>query len=42
MNAKTTINVSTPGDPGAAARAIAGIQNNVNADLVRNMRGAAR
>ena len=42
VNAKTTINVSTPGDPGAAARAVAGIQNNVNADLVRNMRGAAR
>ena len=42
VNAKTTIHVTTPGDPGAAARSVAGIQNNVNADMVRNMRGAAR
>jgi hypothetical protein len=42
LNQKTNISVQTRGDAGAAARAIAWMQNTVNADLVRNMRGAAR
>ncbi|MGB5083528.1 MAG: hypothetical protein WBO09_02750 [Methylocystis silviterrae] len=41
LNPKTTINVTTPGDAGAAARAIAGVQTRVNADAIRNMQGAA-
>ena len=36
-----TINVTTPGDAGAAAKAIAGMQNTVNAEAIRNMQAAA-
>ena len=41
LNQKTNISVQTPGDAGATARAIAGMQNTVNADAIRNMQGAA-
>lgn len=42
LNANTTINVDGSGDPEATGRAVAGQQNRVNSDVVRNMRGAAR
>ncbi len=42
LNANTTINVDGAGDPEATGRAVAGQQNRVNSDVVRNMRGAAR
>jgi hypothetical protein len=41
LNAKTDIRVETS-DPEAAGRAVAGQQNRVNADTVRNMKGVAR
>jgi hypothetical protein len=42
LNANTTVYVDGAGDPEATARAVARQQTNVNADLVRNTRGAAR
>lgn len=41
IHAKTTINVNAAGDPGATARAVAGMQKRVHADTIRNMQGAA-
>ncbi|MBG0797163.1 hypothetical protein IYX23_05610 [Methylocystis sp. L43] len=41
LHAKTTINVNAAGDPGATARAVAGMQKRVHADTIRNMQGAA-
>jgi len=34
--------VQGAGNPDATARAVAGQQNRVNADMARNMKGAAR
>ena len=42
VNQQTQIVVQGSGDPNATARAVAGEQNRVNADMARNMRGAAR
>lgn len=42
LNQKTTITVQGAGDPQATARAVAGAQNRVNADMARNMRGAVK
>ena len=42
LNQKTTITVQGAGNPQATARAVAGAQSRVNADMARNMRGAVR
>lgn len=42
VNQQTQIVVQGSGDPQATARAVSGQQNRVNADMARNMRGAAR
>lgn len=42
VNQQTQIVVQGSGDPSATARAVAGEQSRVNADMARNMRGAAR
>ena len=42
VNQQTQIVVQGSGSPDATARAVAGQQNRVNADMARNMRGAAR
>lgn len=42
VNQQTQIVVQGAGSPDATARAVAGQQNRVNADMARNMRGAAR
>lgn len=42
LTATTNVYVDGSGDPQAAGRAVAGQQGRVNADLVRNMRGAAK
>lgn len=42
VSQQTQIVVQGAGNPDATARAIAGQQNRVNADMARNMRGAAR
>lgn len=42
IDQKTNIVVQGGGDPQATARAVAGQQNRVNADMARNMRGSAR
>ncbi len=42
VNQQTQIVVQGSNDPSATARAVAGEQNRVNADMARNMRGAAR
>ncbi len=42
IDQKTNIVVQGAGDPQATARAVAGQQNRVNADMARNMRGSAR
>lgn len=42
INQQTQIVVQGSGNPDATARAVAGQQNRVNADMARNMRGAAR
>lgn len=42
LAANTVVNVDGSGDPEATGRAVAGQQGRVNADLVRNMRGAAK
>ncbi len=42
VNQQTQIVVQGSGDPAATARAVSGQQNRVNADMTRNMRGAAR
>lgn len=42
VNQQTQIVVQGSGDPQATARAVAGQQGRVNADMARNMRGAAR
>lgn len=42
LNQKTTITVQGAGNPQATARAVAGAQNRVNADMARNMRGAVK
>jgi hypothetical protein len=42
LNQKTNITVNAAGDAGATAKAVAGMQNNVNADAVRNLQGAAQ
>lgn len=42
VNQQTQIVVQGGGNPEATARAVAGQQNRVNADMARNMKGAAR
>lgn len=42
IDANTVINVQAAASPEATARAVAGSQNRVNADLVRHARGAAK
>ena len=42
VNQRTQIVVQGAGSPDATARAVAGQQNRVNADMARNMKGAAR
>jgi len=42
VSQQTQIVVQGAGNPDATARAVAGQQNRVNADMTRNMRGAAR
>jgi len=42
VNQQTQIVVQGSGNPDATARAVAGQQNRVNADMARNMKGAAR
>lgn len=42
VNQSTQIIVQGSADPGATARAVAGTQNTVNADMARNLKGAAR
>ncbi len=42
VNQQTQIVVQGSSDPAATARAVSGQQNRVNADMARNMRGAAR
>jgi len=42
VNQQTQIVVQGAGSPDATARAVAGQQNRVNADMARNMKGAAR
>jgi hypothetical protein len=42
VSQQTQIVVQGSGDPAATARAVSGQQNRVNADMTRNMRGAAR
>lgn len=42
VSQNTVINVNGSGDPKAVAGAVAGNQNRVNADMARNMKGAAR
>ena len=42
LNASTVIQVDSAGSPEATARAVGAEQRNVNADLVRNIKGAAR
>ncbi len=42
VNQQTQIVVQGAGNPEATARAVAGQQNRVNADMARNMKGAAR
>lgn len=42
VNQQTQIVVQGSADPAATARAVSGEQNRVNADMARNMRGAAR
>lgn len=42
VDQKTNIVVQGASDPQATARAVAGQQNRVNADMARNMRGSAR
>jgi hypothetical protein len=42
VNQQTQIVVQGSSDPAATARAVSGEQGRVNADMARNMRGAAR
>lgn len=42
VNQRTKIVVQGSSDPAATARAVSGVQGRVNADMARNMRGAAR
>jgi hypothetical protein len=42
VNQQTQIVVQGSTDPSATARAVSGEQSRVNADMARNMRGAAR
>jgi hypothetical protein len=42
VNQQTQIVVQGSSDPGATARAVAGAQGSVNADMARNLKGAAR
>jgi len=42
VNQQTQIVVQGSSDPGATARAVAGAQSTVNADMARNLKGAAR
>ena len=42
LNQKTTITVQGASNPQATARAVAGAQSRVNADMARNMRGAVK
>jgi hypothetical protein len=42
VSQQTQIVVQGSGDPAATARAVSGQQDRVNADMTRNLRGAAR
>jgi Phage tail lysozyme len=42
LNQKTNITVNAAGDAGATAKAVAGFQNNVNSDAIRNLQGSAQ